>query len=114
MLTLSSQARAVAAFALSFFLVSGDLNRIGSALIATFDSNLGQDQLAAASAVTLVVGGAVLWFARRSAAAVTETWAVALAQGASLLAVIGLGITALTLAAALLQDGQSTFYLGIS
>jgi len=112
-LTLSPQARAVTAFALGFFLVSGELNRIGTALIATFDSNLGQDQLAAASAVTLLVGAAVLWFSRQAAQAVTETWSVALAQSASLLAVVGLVITLLTLVAALVQDGASAYYLGL-
>ena len=113
MLTLSPQARAVVSFALGFFLVSGELNRIGTMLIATFDSNLGQDQLAASSAVTLLVGAAVLWFSRQAGKAATETWSVALAQSATLLAVVGLAITLLTLVAALLQDGQSGYYFGL-
>lgn len=113
MFTLTSQARAVAAFALGFLLASGELNRLGAALIATFDGNFGQDQLAATSAVNLVVGGVVLWFARQAARASTETWTAALAQAAGLLAMVGIGIAVLNLASALLQDGSSGYYLGL-
>ena len=110
MLTLSPQARAIAAFALAVLLVMGELNKIGNTLITAIDSNLGQDQLKAAAAVSFVVALAVLWFTTRASATPGETWTDALAQSARLLAVIGVLITALGLLSALLHDTPMGYY----
>jgi hypothetical protein len=115
MLTLTPQARAIAALALAFLLISGELYRIGNSIVAMFNNSFGQGQFAAASAISVVVGAGVLWFANRAAAGATETWTVAIAQSARLLAVIGLAMAALSLASGLLQDGSGNgFYLGLS
>jgi hypothetical protein len=112
MFTLTPQARAIAAFALAFTLVTGSLNRIGIALIAVFDSNLGgTDHAVAVGVVTFVVGIGVLWLAGQAAAATAgETWALGLAQAARVLAAVGLLVAALTLLSTLVQDGPSTYF----
>jgi len=114
MLTLTPQARAIAAFTLAFLLISGELYRIGNALVAMINSDFGQDQFVAAAAISVVVGAGVLWFANKAVAEATEIWPVAIAQSARLLAVIGIVMAGLALASGLLQDGPSTgFYLGL-
>jgi hypothetical protein len=94
MITLTPQARAIAAFAVSFALVAGYLNRIGFALTLMFGDALpsGRGGTLIAGLFTIAVAAIVLWFTAMAAKQEATGWALHLCQAAVVLAALGTGI----------------------
>jgi hypothetical protein len=118
MITMTPQARSVAAFTLATLLLTGHLNRLALAAFVASGQALPQtrDGQFALSLLTVVLAGAVLWFAHASAVAADDGWVTTLAQAARLLAVLGLVIAVLASIGALTSSGQAfygTFSLGV-
>lgn len=94
MITLTPQARAIAAFAVSFALVAGYLNRIGFALTLLFANGLpsGRGGTLIAGLFTIAVAAGVLWFTSMVARQETPGWERHLSQAAVVLAALGTAI----------------------
>jgi hypothetical protein len=115
-LTLTPQARAVAAFTLAVLLLTGDLNRLAFALYAVTGADMpgGDGARLVLSLLTVVLAAAVLWLAHTTAEAGLPGWETNLAQVARLLAAIGIAIAVLATVAVLTNDQPffGTFSLG--
>ena len=102
MLTLTPTARAIAAFALAFTLVTGSLDRLGSAcagVVANLSGTISaRTYLVTLDVVSLVAGVVILMLAPKPAG--LDAWVAALAQAARVLAIVGLVITAISLLSA--------------
>ena len=111
MITMTPQARAIAAFALGVLLVPGYLNRLAFAVYVAVGGDLpgGQGSQFVMSLLTVVIAAAVLWFAHVAVAGGDAGWDTSLAQVGRLLAVIGLVIAVLATIAVLVSDGPA-FY----
>ena len=116
MLTLSPQARAIAAFSLAVLVVSGYLNRLAFAAYAVSGGDLpgGKASRFVLSLLTVVIAAGVLWLAQTAAEGEGAAWETSLAQAARLIAVIGLIIAVLATIAVLTNNGPyfGTFSLG--
>jgi len=111
---MTSQSRALAAFALAVLLVMGNLNRLAVVVYSV----AGQDVSGGASRIVLsllilAIAGAVLWLANSAAVgAATDGWEQHLGQAARLLAWIGVAIAVVTLIAALAGHGPFVYSVG--
>ena len=95
MITITPQARAIAAFTLAVLVVTGYLNRLAFAFYAVFGDAIPRDKSGqfVMSLLTVVIAAAVLWIAHTAAVGSPESdWHAHLAQAARVLAVIGLAI----------------------
>lgn len=118
MITMTPQARSLAAFTVATLLLTGHLNRLALAAFVASGQSLPQSQGGqfALSLLTVVLAGAVLWFAHASAAAGDDGWVTTLAQAAKLLAVLALVVAVLASIGVLTSSGQAfygTFSLGV-
>ena len=106
MLTLTPQARAIAAFSLAVLLVPGYLNRIAFAAYTLFGGDLpgGKGSNFVLSLLTVVVAAGVLWLAHSAASSAGEGWDASLAQAARVLAVVGVVIAVLATIAVLTNN----------
>jgi hypothetical protein len=106
MITMTSQARALAAFTLAVLLITGDLNRLAFALYAATGADMdGSDGARLVlSLLMLVLAAGVLWLAHAAAEAGQPGWDTNLAQVARVLAVIGVVISVLATIAVLTND----------
>jgi hypothetical protein len=111
MVTLTPQARAVAAFTLSVLLVTGSLNRITYTVIGIFGDAFPQGRSGGflAGLIATVVGIGVLALAMSAANQVSAGWEQSLAQAARVLAVIGLAIVVVTTFNSVVHDGVYGF-----
>ncbi len=116
MLTMTPQARTVAAFTLAVLLVMGDLNRVAFAVYAAAGAGVqsGEGARLVLSLLTLALAVGVLWFAHATAEASQPGWDTNLAQVARVLAVIGIVISVLATIAVLTNDEpfSGTYFLG--
>jgi hypothetical protein len=95
MITVTPQARAIAAFTLAVLVVTGHLNRLAFAFYAVFGDAVPRDRSGQfiLSLLTVVVAAAVLWIAHTAVVgAAGPDWHAHLAQAARVLAVVGLAI----------------------
>ena len=94
MLPLTSQARAVFAFAISFALVAGYLNRISFAMTLALANALpsGRGGTLIAGLLTIAVAATVLWFTTVVAKQQSAGWELHLSQAAVALAALGTAI----------------------
>ena len=114
MVTLTPQGRAVAAIALGFALVTGNLNALLYSVLSLFGSHFpdGRGGVVLYSAIAAVIALGVLELARQAAGA--EGWAGALVQGASVLVAVYLLLTAIGLVSGLIHnDDGSIFFPGM-
>jgi hypothetical protein len=113
MITLTPQARAVAAFALAFTLLTGSLNRIAYLVLGIFDADLsGRGGAVIAALLLVAIAAGVLLLAFKAADAQPDGWSTHLAQSAIVLAIVGAFIAVLTLIAAAVQ-GEAFFTIGL-
>lgn len=98
MITMTPQARAIAAFAISFALIAGYLNRISFAITMLFADALpsGRGGTFIAGLFLIAVAVAVLLFATATARGQAGGWELNLAQAAFALAVLGVAIAVIT------------------
>jgi hypothetical protein len=98
MLTMSPQARAITAFAVSFALLAGYLNRISFAVTLVFANALpsGRAGVAIAGLLLIAVAAATLWFTTVTLGQQTAGWELHLAQAAVALAALGTTVAVLT------------------
>jgi hypothetical protein len=94
MVTMTPQARAIAAFAVSFALVAGYLNRISFAITLLFADAMptGRGGTLIAGLFAIAVAAAVLWFTAAVARQETAGWELHLSQAAVALAALGTAI----------------------
>jgi hypothetical protein len=111
MITMTPQARAIAAFTLGVLLIPGYLNRLAMAVYLAGGGDLpsGEGSQFVASLLTVVVAGGVLWFAHSAVAADGPGWETSLAQVGRLLAVIGLVIAVVGTIAVLTNNGGGSW-----
>ena len=111
MITMTPQARAIAAFTLGVLLIPGYLNRLAFAVYVAVGGDLpgGKGSQFVMTLLTVVLAAGVLWFAHAAVAADGAGWETSLAQVGRLLAVIGLVIAVLATIAVLVSDGPA-FY----
>jgi hypothetical protein len=116
MLTMTPQARAVAAFTLAVLLLTGDLNRLPFALYTAAGGDLpgGDGARLVLGLLTVALAAGVLWFAHTTAQAGQPGWDTNLVQVARVLAVVGVVISVLATIAVLTRDEPfaGTFSLG--
>jgi uncharacterized membrane protein len=115
MITLTPQARAVAAFTLAVLLITGDLNRVAFAVYSAFggDGQSGEGARLVLGLLTVVLAAGVLWLAHTSAEAGQPGWDTNLAQVARVLAVIAIVISVLATIAALTNDDPFAGYFSL-
>lgn len=111
MITLTPQARAIAAFTLGVLLITRFLNRLAFAayVVAGGDLPGGRGNQFVLSLLTVVVAAAVLWFAHRAAETGDAGWETNLAQVGRLLSMISLVIAVVATIAVLTNDAPA-FY----
>lgn len=111
MVTLTPQGRAVAAIALGFALVTGNLNSLLFSVLSLFGDSFpdGRGGIVLFSAIAAVIALGVLLLARQAAG--TEGWAGALGQGASVLVLVYLLLISINLVSGLVH-GDESFGLG--
>jgi hypothetical protein len=116
MITMTPQARAIAAFTLGALLLAGYLNRLALAAYLAVGGDLqgGEGGEFVASLLTVVVAGGVLWFAHSAVAGDGPGWETSLAQVGRLLAVIGLVVAVLATVAVLTNDDPAFFPFALS
>ncbi len=107
MLTLTPQARALAAFALAVLLVQGSLLRSASAVIDLFGDTFPQDRwgVLLAGLIGIAIDVAIFLLAR-SAARPDGGWESHLAQAALVLALVGLVMEVLAIISGLAYPGE--------
>jgi uncharacterized membrane protein len=112
MITMTPQARAIAAFTLGVLLIPGYLNRLALSAYLAVGGDLpgGEGSQFVASLLTVVIAGGVLWFAHASVGEEGPGWETSLAQVGRLLAVIGLVVAVLATIAVLTSDGPEPFF----
>jgi hypothetical protein len=110
MLTLTPQARAIAAFTLSVLVVTGYLNRLAFAafMVAGGDIPGARSGRLVLSLLTVLIAAAVFWLARTALQDAAPGWETSLAQVDRLVAVIGLVIAAPATLAVLTNDSPSS------
>jgi hypothetical protein len=116
MISMTPQARAIAAFSLAVLLIPGYLNRLVLAAFFAVGADVpgGKTAHFVLSLLTVVLAAAVLWLAHTAAEAGGATWETSLAQAARLIAVIGVVIAVLATIAVLTNDGQFFGTLSLS
>ncbi|RNL60444.1 hypothetical protein EFK50_19120 [Nocardioides marmoriginsengisoli] len=112
MVTLTPQARAIAAFTLAVLLLLGSLNRISVTFIALFGDSfpMGRGGAFLAGMVATLVAGAVLALAMAAANGLTSGWELSLAQTARVLALIGFVLAVVNLVTAVAHQIPYGFY----
>src|SRR5690242_17120330 len=98
MITMTPQARAIAAFSLALLLVTGNLNRVALVLFAMSGNNGNGDAERLFLGLLIVATGlGVLWFANAAATLASTvpggSWDLHVAQAARFLAVLGVVVT---------------------
>jgi len=108
---MTSQARALAAFALAVLLVMGNLNRIAVVVYSIAGQEVtGGVSRIVLSLLILAIAAAVLWLANSAAAAaVAGGWEQHVGQAARLLAWVGVAIAVVTTIAALAGHGPFVY-----
>ncbi len=114
MLTLTPQARAIAAFVLAVLLVFGTLDRLAYAVVSLFGNGMSTRTHTYAILVVMIAIGTMILLLARTATTTTDGWAQATAQAATLLAAVGIGIVVISLVASVLHDNMSMYYPYIS
>jgi len=116
MLTLTPQARAIAAFSLAVLLIPGYLNRLVLAayLVTGADMPGGRTGHFVLSLLTVVLAAGVLWLAHSAAEGGGATWDTSLAQAARLIALLGVAIAVLATIAVLTNDAPFFGTLSLS
>lgn len=111
MVILSPQGRAVAAIALGFALVTGNLNSLLFSVLALFGDSFpdGRPGIVLFTAIAAVIALGVLVLARQAAGA--EGWAGAVGQGAGVLVLVYLLMLGISLLGGLVH-GEDNFGLG--
>ncbi len=117
MLTLTPQARAIAALLLGFAYVTGSMSSIGIYFMLAitrlhYVTNRGTNE--GIDVVMLLVGTAILLLGARSARGLADSWPRWVAQAGQLLALAGLVITLVTLLAAVAGRTDVGFSTGIA
>ena len=94
MLTMTPQARAVAAFTLAVLLVMGDLYRLVYTVYGIFGDTVPADEPGrlVVGLLAVAVAAGVLWFAHLAATSADAGWHVNLAQAARVLALVGVAV----------------------
>ena len=112
MITMTPQARAIAAFTLATLLITRFLNRLAFAAYVVVGGNLpgGRSGQFVLSLLTVVVAAGVLWFAHHAAEAGGPGWETNLAQVGRLLSVIALVIAVIATIAVLTNNSAGSFY----
>jgi hypothetical protein len=114
MLTLTPQARAVAAFALAVALLTSQLNRVTIAVLILFGNSYphGRSGAFLTGLLLVAVGGAVVLFAMTAAKGLagSKGWESSLAQAAILVAMVGLGINAVEAVGAVLHNDSGGLF----
>jgi len=107
MITMTPQARAIAVFTLATLLITGHLNRLALAVFAATGGDVpgGRSQQFVMSLLTVLLAGAVLWFAHQTVEGGPTGWETNLAQAARFLALVALIIAALATIATLTNHG---------
>ena len=111
---MTSQARALAAFALAVLLVMGNLNRLAVVVYSVASQDVSGDaSRIVLSLLILAIAAAVLWLANNAATgAVAGGWDQHLGQAARLLALLGVAIAVVTVIAALAGHGPFVYSVG--
>jgi hypothetical protein len=111
MITMTPQARAIAAFTLAVLLVPGYLNRLAVAVYTLFGGDVTSDRTSqfVLSLLTVVVAVGVLWLTQTAVQGAGDGWETGLAQAARLVAMVGLVIAVLA-TVAVLTNGSSLFF----
>ncbi|MGO4258898.1 hypothetical protein [Marmoricola sp. RAF53] len=111
MLTLTPQARAIAAFTLAVALLTGQLNRIAWATLLVIGDVLpaGRAGQFLISLVLVAVAAVTVAFALNASRGPVDGWALHLAQAAVVVAAVGLGIAALAAVGTLVDANPSNF-----
>lgn len=115
MLSMTPQARALAAFTLAVLLIFGDLNRVAFAVYAAVGADVrsGDGARLVLGLLTVALAAGVLWFAHVTAEAGQPGWDTNLAQVARVLAVIGIVVSVLATISVLTNDDPwGTYFLG--
>lgn len=109
MFPLTPQARAISAFAISFALVAGYLNRISFAITLVFADAMptGRGGAAIAGLLLIAVAAVTLWFATTTVGQQSAGWELHVAQAALALAALGTAIAVLTTIGAVANAGGS-------
>ena len=112
MVTLTPQARAVAAFTLSVLLLEGSLNRITVAFVGIFGDSFPQGRTGGfmVGLFAIAVALAVLGLAMSATSALASGWELNLAQVARILALIGLVIVIINTFNATVHESQFGLY----
>lgn len=112
MVTLTPQARAVAAFTLAILLVEGTLNRITVAFVGIFGDTFPEGSTGGfvVGLFSIAVGLAVLGLAMSAANGLTSGWELNLAQAARILALIGLVIVIISTFNATVHESEFGLY----
>jgi hypothetical protein len=107
MITMTPQARAIAVFTLATLLITGHLNRLALAVFAVSGADIpgGRGQEFVMGLLTILVAGAVLWFAHQTVEAGATGWETNLAQAGRFLALVALVIAVLATIATLTSHG---------
>jgi hypothetical protein len=115
MVTMTPQARAIAAFTLAVLLITGDLIRLAAALYAASGADFpgGDGGRFALGILMVVLAAGVLWFAHSTAEGGPAGWETNLAQVARILAAIAVVVAVLATIAVLTSDDPwSPYSLG--
>jgi hypothetical protein len=112
MLTMTPQARAIAAFTLAAMALIGWLNRLAFAAYLTFGGELpaGDGSQLVFSLLGLAVAGGAFWFAHSAAGAGAAGWETDLAQAGRVIAALALVVA--VLATVGVFTGDQSFYSG--
>jgi hypothetical protein len=110
MLTLTPQARAIAAIALAFLLVTGGLDRLGAGIVSLFGTEVTTRTHTQSVLAVMVVVGVLILFVARATSSVTDGWAQATAQAAQVLAVVGIATSSISLIAAILHNSPAGYF----
>ena len=114
MLTMTPQARAIAAFTLAAMALIGWLNRLAVTTYVTFGGDLGGGEggQLLLSLLIVVVAGGVFWFAHTTADAGDAGWETNLAQAGRVLAALAVIIAVLAVVAVF--TGEQPYYGGFT